>query len=388
MNASSAPALRIFFLNLENFVDFEKESQNYLARLPLINCGLNVQYRDFSHQRTLKVKGRVAAEQEALDIVREFRPHLIVYSHTWRYGDLSPAFFAAARAEGAKIVSCIWDSYTIPPLSELRLFENSDCLLIADSLNAYLRWRTLSAMVGGPEVGLCIGMYHFPPEPDEPKRRDVTILGSLFGDRLDLAKSLRASLAKHDIVLHTVGGMYTEEQKELGYREEWLDWEQYGRVIRESKICINSQNDRGRLQIKGKIFEIIGRGTFCLTDGNIESPRMFPPDIFPLFTSHEDCAEIIVEHLRDEALRTSRERAMQAWGRQHFDAHRYYAALARHLVFNEGPMPQHAFLDREFETLMKERRSLSPALIDMVGAQIELMARDGSFPPAKAVGNA
>ncbi len=372
-------AVRILFLNLENFVEFEKESQNYLVRLPILHCGIAIEHRDFMHQRSIKSKGRDAADAEALAIVKEFRPQLIVYPHTWRYGDLSPSFFAAARAEGAKVLSCIWDSYTVPTLGELRLFDCSDSLLVADSINAYLRWRTLSLLTGGPSIGLCIGMYYFPPEPSEPKRRDVTILGSLFGERLALAKSLRDGLRRHGIALHMVGGMYNEEHKELGYRETWLDWSEYGRVIRESRICINSQNAPDRMQIKGKIFEIIGRGTLCLSDDNPESRRMFPPNVFSLFGSHEECLELVLKFLQDEQGRIEAEMAASRWMAQHFDAGAFYRGLLRFIIFGEGAIPSHAFLDREFDTIASGRHRMLPAIVDVVSAQIELLSRDGSF---------
>jgi hypothetical protein len=377
-----AGSVRILFLNLENSVDFEKESQNYLLRLPLLDCGLPIEHRDFSHQRILKTKGRRAAEEEALTIVRTFRPHLVVYAHTWLYGDLSPDFFSAARAKGAKIVSCIWDSYTVPAHGELQLFQLSDCLLVADSLNAYLRWRMLSAMVGGPAVGLCMGMYHFPPEPAEPKRRDVTILGSVFGERLALAHFLRDGLSKHGLELYTTGGIYSDGEEALAYRALWLDWEDYGRVIRESRICLNSQTARERMQIKGKVFEIVGRGTLCLSDANRESARMFPSDVFPLYGSHAECLELVLHYLRDEPARLAKEQEMTSWMKRNFDSRDFYSGLVRAVAFGEGAVPAHAFLDREFDILMNRRRDMSAAFVDVVAAAIESLSRDGSFPNA------
>ena len=374
--------IRILFLNLENFVDFQKESQNYLVRLPILNCGLSIEHRDISHQRALKTKGRRAAEDEALSALRSFRPHLVVYAHTWRYGDLSPDFFSVARAEGAKVISCIWDSYVVAAHSELQLFQNSDCLLIADSLNGYLRWRLLSAMVGGPAVGLCMGMYHFPPEPTESKQRDVTILGSVFGERMELARFLRDGLQKQGLELYTVGGMYTEQDKELAYRQLWVDWEPYGKAIRQSRICLNSQTTSDRMQIKGKIFEIVGRGTLCLSDANPESARMFPPNIFPLYRNHAECLEIILHYLGDEPARLAKEQEMMSWMKQNFDSKAFYSSLIRAVAFGEGEVPTHAFLSKEFDILMNRRRKMSSAFVDIVAAEIESLSRDGSFPIA------
>jgi hypothetical protein len=376
--------IRILFLNLENFVDFQKESQNYLVRLPILNCGLQIEHRDFSHQRTLKTKGRRAAEEEALAIVRTFCPHLVVYAHTWRYGDLSPTFFSTVRAEGAKIMSCIWDSYVVAAHSELQLFQNSDCLLVADSLNAYLRWRLLSAMLGGPAIGLNMGMYHFPAEPAEPKRRDVTILGSVFGERLDLAHFLQEGLSKYGFDLHTTGGMYTDEEKELAYRKLWLEWESYGRIIRESRICLSSQTTPDRVQIKGKIFEIVGRGTFCLSDANAESIRLFPAGTVPLYHSHRECLALLVRYLKDEPARIAEEQKMSLWMKRTFDYKAFYSRLIRSLLVGDGAVPSHAFLDQEFRTLMERRSGMAGCFVDLVSAQIEALALDGSFPKAAA----
>jgi hypothetical protein len=330
----------------------------------------------------LKAKGRRAAEEEAIAIVQAFRPHLVVYAHTWLYGDLSPNFFVAARAEGAKIVSCIWDSYTVPAHGELQLFQNSDCLLVADSLNAYLRWRLLSAMVDGPKIALCMGMYHFPPEPSQPKRRDVTVIGSVFGKRLELVRFLREGLQRNGFQLHTLGGIYSEGEDPLAYQAQWLDWESYGQVIRESRVCLNSQTNPDRMQIKGKIFEILNRGTFCLSDANPESLRMFPSNLFPLYRSHADCLELIMHYLGDEADRSSKEQEMVSWIKGNFDSKVFYSRLVRAVAFGDDTVPTHAFLDREFSLLMDKRRGMSAAFVDLVAAEIESLSRDGSFPNA------
>jgi len=383
-------AIRVLFLNLENYVDFTQESQNYLLRLPIIHCGLEIEHADYSHQRDLKTHGIAAADERALEAVRQFRPDVVVHSHTWRYGDLSPAFFRAVREMGPKIVSCIWDTFVFPAWAEIQLFQNADCLLIGDSLNTYLRLRSLAAIMKHPvTIGLCVGQYYIPdPQPptEEQKVYDVTILGSLFGERLKLARYLEPRLAERGIKLHTIGGMYNEEQKELGYRETWLDWDSYAKIIRQSKICLSSQNDTQRLRVKGKVFEIAARGTLCLTDANRDAQRMLPADVIPLYTTFEDCFEKICFFRGRNDLRSEIERRAQRWVQDNFNSSHFYSGLLRFLVFGEGDCPTASFLDNEFRLLMQQKHLMLPAAADLVSAHIELLDREGIFPAAKPLG--
>jgi hypothetical protein len=385
-------AIRVLFFNLENYMDFAQESQNYLLRLPMIKCGLEIKYSDHAHQRDLKTLGRKAADENALAAVREFKPDVVVYAHTWRYGDLSPAFFRTVRTLGPKIVSCIWDSFIYPSLAEIQLFQQSDCVLVADALNTYLRLRVLSEMTNRRvTVGLCTGQYFIPDSDDPPAREekiyDVTILGSLFGERLTLAQHLEPKLRERGIKLHTMGGMYNESQKELGYRETWVDWDNYAKIIRQSKICLSSQNDIQRLRIKGKVFEIAARGTLCISDLNGDSRRMLPADIFPLYSNFDDCYQKICHFLENDEERIAVERNAQKWVRENFDPGCFYKSLLNYLIFGEGKPPTPPFLDKEFEMLMEHRELMLPALADLVSTHIELFTRQELFPAAAPAGS-
>jgi hypothetical protein len=136
------------------------------------------------------------------------------------------------------------------------------------------------------------------------------------------------------------------------------------------------------MQIKGKIFEIVGRGTLCLSDANPESARMFPPNIFPLYRNHAECLEIILHYLGDEPARLAKEQEMMSWMKQNFDSKAFYSSLIRAVAFGEGEVPTHAFLSKEFDILMNRRRKMSSAFVDIVAAEIESLSRDGSFPIA------
>jgi hypothetical protein len=346
------------------------------VRLPIIHCGIPIDYRDFMHQRQLKSVGREATETNALALIDEFHPDIVIYSHTWRYGDLSPSFFQAVRNKGIKVVSCIWDSYIFPAFGEMLLFQNSDALLISDSLNAYLRWRALASFLHlKTQIGLCMGCYFF--SDDEPiadrKTRDVTIVGSLFGGRLELANYLRDKLAAKEISFHTLGGTYSEADKERGFKETWLNWIDYARVIRESKICINSQNQEGRMQIKGKIFEIAGRGGFCLTDANNESRRMLPADVFSMYENPEDCLEKVFYFIQHEDERRAREEKAKRWMDRHCDYRTFYQQFLASVLDEAVSCPTHDFLAREFDRIIENRLALVPAAADLVGAQIEAL---------------
>ena len=91
---------------------------------------------------------------------------------------------------------------------------------------------------------------------DRPKTTDVTLLGSCEGHRKKTIEYLRNALAAHGVRFNKAGGMLDSTkrtwQKGLRLSDDWVTWERYVETINESKICINTQSDPARVQIKGK----------------------------------------------------------------------------------------------------------------------------------------
>src|SRR5579871_255329 len=114
--------VKILIFNNEHYVPFEEESQNFLARLPIIHCGLDITVRDHVHQREFRTSGAEAALRSALGAVDEFEPDLIAYFQCWNNEDLPRRFFDTVRARGIKVMTFIWDSNVWAHETEIELF--------------------------------------------------------------------------------------------------------------------------------------------------------------------------------------------------------------------------------------------------------------------------
>jgi len=373
--------VKVLFFNIEHYLGFEEESQNFLARLPIIHCGLDIEYRDHIHQRDLASLGRDAAEANALRAVKDFRPDVVVYFQAWRDDDLSPAFFAAVRGMNIPIVAFIWDSNLYPRLNELRLFEAADCLVIVDSLDAYLRWRLMARMCGGDKlVAFGAGMYYAPSQSTNSlaKIHDVTLVGSVEGERGDLLKTLNELLAAQGVTLSHLGGTVTSTPGER-VSKAWLSWQDYDAAIRQSKICISSQSAINRRHIKGKIFEVMARGTMCMIDDSSENRRLFPSDVVGWYENPTHCAAQIRAFLDAPVKRSQIEAAASAWLAKSCDWKRFYSALLERVVHGRGDVPVPATLDSNFVQAWERRYLMMPVLSDLVTSMIKYIDQSEGF---------
>lgn len=75
--------MKIFFLNPEQYVNWENEPSNYQLRLLIINCGIVTEYKDFVYQRVFRSEGRDVMHSKLLQEIFDFRPDLVVNSTTW-----------------------------------------------------------------------------------------------------------------------------------------------------------------------------------------------------------------------------------------------------------------------------------------------------------------
>lgn len=126
--------------------------------------------------------------------------------------------------------------------------------------------------------------------PDE-KIYDICFLGSRHSNRAEYVAELR-NLTNYRVV---VGG---------GQREGKLSPEEYARIIRQSKFCLNLPlSPTGKKQIKGRVFEILASKT-CLVE-ELPSPveNILNTDCYCGVTSPQDIVKILSE-TTDEMLNT------------------------------------------------------------------------------------
>lgn len=375
--------MRVFIFNIEQYVDYQEESQNFLARLPIIHCGLDIVYHDHVHQRDLRSLGRDAAETNAFRAVEDFRPDVVVYFQAWKDDDLSPAVFSRIRQMGIPIIAYIWDSNLYPRWNEILLFENADCLVIVDSLDAYLRWRMMAKLYDRRKIiAFGVGLYFLPqPARDYKKIYDVTLIGSIEGQRADLLSYLEAKLGEHGVRFRHAGGMVNTDGTEP-VSKAWLSWDDYDAIVRQSRLCISSQTAATRLHLKGKIFEAMARGTPCLIDSNTEARRFFPPNVVGFYENDEDCIRQIVHYLSHKSELKALARNASDWMQRCFDFREFYSRLLTYVVAGTGSVPVLEHVEQQWDHIWSEGYAMSPMLADIVTSMIKFLDTKGDFANA------
>ena len=377
--------MRVFFFNIEHYVNFEEESQNFLARLPLLNCGLEIVHRDHVHQRDLRSLGRAEAERSALDAVEEFKPDVVIYFQAWKDEDLSANTLGRIRAMGIPIIGFIWDSNLYPRWNEIQLFRNVDCLVIVDSLDAYLRWRMVARMFDEKKhVVFGAGLYHVPLTQKHYDRiYDAVLIGSIEGKRKDLIEHLTSAMAKRGIKFQHFGGL-VDPTGTVGVSKDWLNWQEYDAVFRQSKLCISSQTASTRLHIKGKIFEAMARGTPNLVDHNSETARFFPPDVVAFYNNIDDCVDKIAYYCEHPRERERLSHVATVWFEENFDSRKFYSQLLTYIVTGQGVLPVLKHIEPLFERAWKERDMMLPIFSDAVTSLVKHLDKKGALPPARS----
>ena len=117
----------------------------------------------------------------------------------------------------------------------------------------------------------------------EEKPIDVCFIGTQYGERKGILEYLQQNIT--DLNMYISGGA----------RVDKLDFEQYGKVLRDSKICINfSRSPVGVDQIKCRIFETAACNTLLLDSKNTQTPQMFKEEVQYLsFSTQEEAVNII-----------------------------------------------------------------------------------------------
>ncbi len=365
--------MRILSFMNEPYGSFEQDTSNIVVRLPLLGCGVPFEHRDHVFQNDLRAHGPAEAARRARAVVDAFRPDVVVRHQTPAHIDLPRDFWRGLRADGIRVIVCIYDTTVFHFDGEAAAFEDSDVFAVFDSLSTYLEFRLLRRVLGrGPTVVFASGQFHhesFDPTP-EPKDCDVLFVGSREGGRAVFLDRLGELLRGDGISLVLRGGLTLGDGRPVD-RAEWLDWPAFQRAIRRARICLNMQSYRSRSQIKGRLYESMACGTFCLTDDNPDSRRYIPNDLVGWFGSVEDCANQVRHWLAHEAEREAAARAAHAWLRTTFDYRRFWADLLRHVLDPASPAPTLPVLEAEFERLV----ALQPVLIRQQLALITELSR-------------
>lgn len=365
--------MKIMFFNHEQYVNFEDETGNYELRLLILNCGLVTSYRDYVYQRVLRLEGREAMDRKALQEVEDFNPDLVVYSTTWPHESLSPDVLGEIRKRGTPVYTHVWDTHIEPAPHELKWFDNCSFFGVADSITNFLHYRRLSE--SQPNIRGCIfagGHNVFTnifSKQGLDKVYDVTVLGSNEGLRAELIHHLCGKLAPYGISVSKFGGLVDSTKKGPSNRltDKWVPWEKYVQIINQSKILLSSQTDAARCQIKGKIFQFLASGAFCLSDSNSEINRMIPKNCLVYYDDFEDCWEKIVYYMGHEDERTAIAEAGHDWFHSTFSYKKFWSQFLRAAIIGDVALPEPPIMELVSKPIPK-RRNL-PTFLQPISSQ-------------------
>jgi hypothetical protein len=384
--------MKVLFLDPEQYVDFESEPSNYQVRLPFLNSGAVEAHSDFVFQRTLRAEGREAMNRAALAAAESFAPDLVVNSLAWPAESIDAATLDAMRARGTKVLSVFWDTHINPLPHELEIFLASDVVLVMDSLAGYLRYRLLREHMGRGAMPVFspIAVFTDVLRPaSTAKDIDVLLLGSNEGFRKELAAILAERLPQRGIRFSFLGGLVDEAKPGAATSPAWIDWPSYAAAINRAKICLSSQTRTDRLQIKGKIFDFLACGTFCLTDANPELEHFLPPECVATYRDPDDCIAQIERYLADDAARQAIARAGHSWFNAVYDYRAFWRSIADGLRHGAEHLPILPGIEKTYESLKQSQALVGRAQLATLSqlAHIVGQSRDAKRLSVRALGS-
>lgn len=337
--------IKLLFFNPEQYLDFENEPSNYELRLPILNCGIVTSYRDYIYQRVLRAEGRDAMNKRALQEVLEFQPDLVIYSTGWAHESLDSWVLQEIMKSGILVFTHLWDTHIDPHPCEIEWFRNCNHFAVADSLTNYYRYRTLAASY--PEVKSVIftgGNLVFSDvihKQNLEKIYDVTVVGSNEGQRVYLIHFLKKELEKRGIYIERFGGLVDTTKKGQGQKltDSWIPFDKYVQIINQSKICLSSQTNKGRSQIKGKIFHYLACETLCLSDYNPDLTEIVPDQCIVYYDSFQQCLDKIIYYINHESERQRIATTGYQWFHSNFDYKKFWSQFLKAAVVGDRAMP-------------------------------------------------
>ena len=378
--------MRILFFNPEQYVDFEDEPSNYELRLPILNCGLDIEHRDYIYQRVLRSQGRDAMNAKALEEVQEFKPDLVVYS-TSPNESLDSSVLQQIMKLGIPVYIHVWDTHVKPGPHEREWFDNCNYFGVADSVTNYLKYK-IQAKNHARIIGVIFTGGHnvftdFFCSNNTPKKYEVTIIGSNEGQRVELIKYLKKNLEAYSIKIHKFGGLVDSTKGVGRLTDNWVSWEKYREIISSSSICLSSPTQPTRQQVKGKIFDYLACGSFCLSEYNREVSQIIPEDCIAYYKDFDDCLRKIVHYTTHQEERERIARNGYNWFQQTSNYKKFWSSFIEAAVNKSGELPEIEFKFKKAKTslLFKQGNWLNRRnkLIEAVVTYYQVIDKNSKF---------
>ncbi len=342
MRLGTLRPLRVMFVHTEQYVDYVNELFSLSVRDPVTNSGARIEVHDFVRNHRVQPPDLDAEAHQLLRQIEELKIDVVVYFASWQ--DLPPWCLEEIRRAHVPIFGILPDTLLETGEHELLLASYADYLGVFDSVTNYFRYRMLFDLTKGKPGGvLFLSGFHVRPERfakrPAQKTRDVVILGSAEGERRAIIDRLEGPLTDKGIKFEKQGGLVDSAKQVRGLSDGWIDIDSYIDVVNESKILILSQTQKERKQVKGKIFEFLSCGAFCLVDRNVEYDSLIGDSGIVFWDDFDDLVAKCEYYVAHDDEREAIAAATHRWFLETFDYRAFWSGFFEHVRDPSRPLP-------------------------------------------------
>ena len=346
----------------------------------MLSSGFIKEYRDFIFQRVKKEHGLGGMIHAATDAVITFMPDLIVYITGWSKDDIPDQLINGFEKAGVKVLTIAWDTYPGPtPLTfrQNNLFRSTSLFCEACSFISYARFRFWREHLSLDKAviylsGNNILDNHFKNLPVR-KDIDVALIGSLYKVRLELMEFLKQNLVPLGINISHYGGYFDETSglpaDDSTHTSNRLSSQDYINVINRSKIVLCPGGAEGQWAVRGKIFEIMSCGTFCLAEANFDIQNTIPKDKLVTYKNFNECLSQILHYLNHEAEREVLAKHSHDWYLNTYNSREFWQEFLYKITIGDNNFYNTPFVEHNYQVIKRtllghyEGKVITPELI-------------------------
>ena len=331
----------------------------------MLTSGYITEYQDFIFQRVKKELGLGGMIRAATEVVIKFKPDLIVYITGWSKDDIPVELLNGFEEYGAKILTIAWDTYPGPTPLKFRqnnLYNSTSFFCEACSFISYARFRFWREHIT-PQKGVLylsgnnILKNHF-KKMQTKKNIDVALIGSLYKARIELLAFLKKNLSPRGINVSHFGGFFDETSglpdNEKTHTLKRVSNEDYINIINRSKIVLCPGGAEGQWAVRGKIFEIISCGTFCLAEDNFDIQQTIPKENLATYKTFDECLNKIIFYLQHEDERQKFAVKSQKWFVQTYDSTKFWQNFFNNLQVGNYAFQNTPFVENNYNNFRNE----------------------------------
>ena len=330
----------------------------------MISSGFIKEYRDFIFQRVKKKHGLGGMIQAATDAVIKFMPDLIVYITGWSKDDIPNQLMNGFEKAGIKVLTIAWDTYPGPTPLKFRqnnLFRSTSLFCEACSFISYARFRFWREHLSPHKAviylsGNNILDNHF-KNLSLTKDIDVALIGSLYTARLQLMEFLKQNLLPLGISISHYGGYFDESSglpaDESTHTSNRLSNQDYINVINRSKIVLCPGGAQGQWAVRGKIFEIMSCGTFCLAEDNFDIQNTIPKDKLVTYENFDECLSQILYYLNHETEREVLAKNSRDWYLNTYNSKEFWQEFLYKITIGDNNFHNTPFVENNYQIIKR-----------------------------------